>query len=57
MAQQYLLMGSKVDAVAARLEAAIRNMQVIKGIANITIGLDNAMKTMNMEKIALIMTK
>lgn len=54
-ALNYLRLSSRIDAVAARLETAIRMKTVTKSMAGIVVGMDSAMKEMDVEKIAKIM--
>jgi len=54
-ALNYLRLGSRIDAVAARVESAVRMKQVTKSMAGIVVGLDQAMKTMDMTKITQVM--
>jgi len=54
-ALNYLRLGSRIDAVASRVEAAVRMKQVTRSMAGIVKGLDAAMKTMDMNKITAVM--
>jgi len=51
----YLRLSSRIDAVASRVEAALRMKQVTRSMAGIVKGLDVAMKTMDMNKITAVM--
>mmetsp|Transcript_8538 Transcript_8538/g.11530 ORF Transcript_8538/g.11530 Transcript_8538/m.11530 type:complete len:207 (-) Transcript_8538:133-753(-) len=53
----YLRLSSRIDAVAARVETAIRMRQVTKSMASICNGMDKAMKSMNIEQMTMIMDK
>ena len=53
----YLRLSSRIDAVAARVETAIRMRQVTKSMGSICNGMDKAMKTMNIEQMTMIMDK
>lgn len=44
-------MSSRIDAVASRLEAAIRMNQVSRVMGNIVTGMDKAMSSMDMNKV------
>lgn len=52
-----LRLGSRIDAVASRVQTAVTMRQVTGSMANVVKGMDSAMKTMNLEKISLIMDK
>jgi len=47
----YLRLSSRIDAVAARLESAIRMKQVTGAMAGIVTGMDTALKDMDVEKV------
>ena len=51
----FLRMGSRIDAVASRLETAIRMQEVSKAMGMTVTGMTNAMKSMEVEKIAQTM--
>ena len=53
----YLRLSSRIDAVASRVETAIRMRQVTKSMGSICSGMDKAMKTMNIEQMTAIMDK
>jgi hypothetical protein len=44
-------LGSRIDAVASRLESAVRMKQVTNAMAGIVKGLDKAMQSMDMAKV------
>ena len=48
----FLRLGSRIDAVASRLETAIRIQDVNKAMVQTVKGMSNVMKTMNVEQIA-----
>lgn len=48
----FLQLGSRIDAVASRLETAIRMQQVNKAMVATVQGMSNAMKSMQVEQIA-----
>ncbi|EWM29733.1 snf7 family protein [Nannochloropsis gaditana] len=54
-ALNYLRLSSRIDAVAARLESAIRMKQVTGAMAGIVAGMDTALKDMDVEKLAKVM--
>ena len=51
----YLKMSSRIDAVAARLETAIRTKEMSKNMGNVVKGMNNALKSMDVEKISKTM--
>lgn len=51
----FLRLASRIDAVASRLETAIRMQDVNKAMASTVKGMSNAMKSMNVEQIAQTM--
>ena len=51
----FLRMASRIDAVASRLETAIRMQQVSKTMSQTVAGMSNAMKSMDVEKITYTM--
>lgn len=53
----YLRLSSRVDAVAARVETAVRMRQVTKSMGSICKGMDKAMKSMNIEQMTQVMDK
>eukprot|EP01086_Lenisia_limosa_P001638 TRINITY_DN1328_c0_g1_i2.p1 TRINITY_DN1328_c0_g1~~TRINITY_DN1328_c0_g1_i2.p1 ORF type:complete len:161 (-),score=48.43 TRINITY_DN1328_c0_g1_i2:108-590(-) len=54
-ALNYLRLSSRVDAVASRVESAIRMRQVTKGMAVISKQMERAMASMNLEQISGVM--
>ena len=48
----FLRLGSRIDAVASRLETAIRMQEVNKAMVQTVKGMSNAMKSMQVEQIA-----
>jgi len=54
-ALNYLRMGSRIDAVAQRLETAIRTNDMSKAMSNVVKGMSSALKSMDVEKIAKTM--
>ncbi|KNC49611.1 charged multivesicular body protein 1 [Thecamonas trahens ATCC 50062] len=53
----YLRMGSRIDAVASRLQSAIQMKRVTKTMAGVTKGMDKALQSMNLEEISAVMDK
>jgi charged multivesicular body protein 1 len=51
----FLRLGSRIDAVASRLETAIRMQDVNKAMAQTVKGMSNAMKSMEVDQIAKTM--
>ena len=51
----FLRLSSRVDAVAARLETAIRMQQVTESMSSVVGGMSRAMSTMNLDKISRTM--
>lgn len=56
-AMNYLKLSSRVDAVASRLETAIRTKQISNAMSGVVKGMGNALKSMDMDKISKIMDK
>ena len=56
-ALNFLRMGSRIDAVASRLETAIRMQEINKAMSSTVKGMANAMQSMNVEKIASTMSE
>eukprot|EP01096_Ripella_sp_DP13-Kostka_P010007 TRINITY_DN3884_c0_g1_i1.p1 TRINITY_DN3884_c0_g1~~TRINITY_DN3884_c0_g1_i1.p1 ORF type:complete len:213 (-),score=114.86 TRINITY_DN3884_c0_g1_i1:123-713(-) len=56
-ATNYLRLGSRLDAFAARLETEIRMNQVSRSMGSIVMGMDKAMKAMDLEKISGVMDR
>jgi charged multivesicular body protein 1 len=51
-AQNYLRLSSRVDAVASRLESAIKMQQVTKSMGSVVKGMDKVLGSMNVEAIS-----
>jgi anti-sigma28 factor (negative regulator of flagellin synthesis) len=56
-ALNFLRMSSRIDAVASRLETAIRMQEITKAMGSTVKGMSNAMKSMDVEKIASTMSE
>lgn len=54
-AQNYLRLSSRVDAVASRLESAIKMQQVTKSMGKVVNGMDKVLGSMNVEQISKVM--
>eukprot|EP01114_Cavostelium_apophysatum_P004063 TRINITY_DN141_c0_g1_i1.p2 TRINITY_DN141_c0_g1~~TRINITY_DN141_c0_g1_i1.p2 ORF type:complete len:197 (-),score=68.37 TRINITY_DN141_c0_g1_i1:110-700(-) len=54
-ALNYLRLASRIDAVASRVESAVRMKMVTRTMGSIVSGMDKAMKTMDMAKITAVM--
>ena len=54
-AQNYLRLSSRVDAVASRLESAIKMQQVTKSMGAVVKGMDKVLGSMNVEQISKVM--
>merc|ERR1719331_2680889 len=54
-AQNYLRLSSRVDAVASRLESAIKMQQVTKSMGQVVKGMDKVLGSMNVEAIGKVM--
>uniref|UniRef100_A0A7S2XV96 Uncharacterized protein n=1 Tax=Fibrocapsa japonica TaxID=94617 RepID=A0A7S2XV96_9STRA len=52
-----LQLSARIDAVASRLDMAVRQQQISGAMVGVTKGMDKAMKSMNLEKISAIMDK
>ncbi|KAA8893816.1 Snf7 family [Sphaerosporella brunnea] len=52
-----LRLASRIDAVASRVQTAVTMRQVSGSMANVVKGMDAAMKTMNLERISMVMDK
>lgn len=50
-----LRLASRIDSVASRVQTAVTMRQVSGSMATVVQGMDNAMKTMNLERISLVM--
>jgi len=57
MALNYLRLASRIDAVASRVESAIRMRTVTSSMANIVKGMEKSMKQMDLEKMTQVMDK
>ncbi len=55
MALNYLRLSSRVDAIASRVETAVRMKSVTRSMANIVRAMDQSMKEMNLEKMTQVM--
>jgi len=53
----YLRLGSRVDAVASRVESAVKMKQVTKDMGMVTKGMDKILSSMDMGKISQVMDK
>ena len=53
----FLRMGSRIDAVASRLQTAIQMKRVTKTMAGVTRGMDKTLESMNLEEISAVMDK
>merc|ERR1719453_214364 len=56
-AQNYLRLSSRVDAVASRLESAIKMQQVTKSMGSVVKGMDKVLASMNVDQITKVMDK
>ncbi len=56
-ALNFLKLSAKVDAVAARVETAVKMKQVTGAMGNIVKAMDRAAETMDLEKISKVMDK
>jgi len=54
-AQNYLRLSSRIDAVASRLESAIKMQQVTKSMGGVVKGMDKVLAGMNVEAISKVM--
>ncbi|KAG8530103.1 Vacuolar-sorting protein SNF7 [Bacidia gigantensis] len=52
-----LRLGSRIDAVASRVQTAVTMRQVTGSMAGVVRGMDTAMKAMDLEKISAVMDK
>ncbi|KAF9170927.1 Vacuolar-sorting protein SNF7 [Mortierella sp. AD010] len=50
-----LRLSSRIDAVASRVQTAVTMRSVTKSMANVVGGMEKVMKTMNLEKISMVM--
>ena len=46
-----LRLGSRIDAVASRVETAVTMRQLTGNMASVVKGMDRAMETMNLERV------
>lgn len=53
----YLRMSARVDAVASRVQTALTTRRVTQSMAGVCKAMDQAMKSMNLEKISALMDK
>jgi charged multivesicular body protein 1 len=53
----YLRLAGRVDAVAARVETAVRMQQITKSMSGVVQGMDQALKSMNLEEISNLMDR
>jgi charged multivesicular body protein 1 len=56
-ALNYLRLSSRIDAVAARVETAVRMNTLTKDMFKVTKGMDGVLQTMNPERISMVMDK
>eukprot|EP01029_Cantina_marsupialis_P029660 TRINITY_DN781973_c0_g1_i1.p1 TRINITY_DN781973_c0_g1~~TRINITY_DN781973_c0_g1_i1.p1 ORF type:complete len:202 (-),score=89.72 TRINITY_DN781973_c0_g1_i1:184-789(-) len=56
-ALNYLKLSSRIDAVAARVNTAMRTQQLTKSMGSVVKGMDKVLASMNVEKIAGVMEK
>merc|ERR1719234_1603435 len=54
-ALNYLRLSSRIDAVAARVNTAVKMNQLTKTMGGIVKSMDSVMKTMDIEKISAVM--
>ncbi|KAJ3186719.1 Charged multivesicular body protein 1a [Gaertneriomyces sp. JEL0708] len=52
-----LRLGSRIDAVAARVQTAVTMRKVTQSMAGVVKGMEKAMSSMNLEQISMIMDK
>ncbi|KAF9347995.1 Vacuolar-sorting protein SNF7 [Mortierella sp. AD094] len=50
-----LRLSSRIDAVASRVQTAVTMRSVTRSMANVVGGMEKVMKTMNLEKISMVM--
>merc|ERR1719321_1050762 len=53
----YLRLASRLDAVASRVESAIKMKQVTKQMGDVTKGMDKVLASMNVDEITKVMDK
>ncbi|OLY85326.1 Vacuolar protein-sorting-associated protein 46 [Smittium mucronatum] len=56
-ALQLIKLSSRVDAVAARVQTAVTMNQISRNMATVVVGMDRAMKSMNLDQISRVMDK
>lgn len=56
-ALNYLRMSARIDAVASRVQTAMTTKAITQSIGGVTKAMDQAMRSMNLEKISQIMDK
>ncbi|RUS29373.1 Snf7-domain-containing protein [Jimgerdemannia flammicorona] len=52
-----LRLGSRIDAVASRVQTAVTMRRVTQSMTSVVKGMDKAMESMNLEKISMVMDK
>lgn len=52
-----LRLGSRIDAVASRVQTAVTMRTVTGNMSNVIKGMDKALQTMNLDKISMVMDK
>ena len=55
-AQNYLRLSSRVDAVASRLESAMKMQQVTKSMGSVVKGMDKVLASMNVDGISKVLS-
>jgi charged multivesicular body protein 1 len=50
-----LRLASRIDSVASRVQTAVTMRQVSGSMATVVQGMDNAMKTMNLERVGFLL--
>lgn len=53
----YLKLSARMDAVRSRIDMALKQQQVTTQMSRVTVGMGAALKSMNPEKVAMIMDK
>lgn len=53
----YIRLAGRVDAVAARVETAVRMQQITKSMAGVVQGMDAALKSMDLQQISMLMDR
>merc|ERR1740133_51178 len=54
---KYLQLASRIDAVASRVETAVRMNSLTKDMKKVTVGMNSVLRSMNPEKISKVMDK